>query len=67
MKLVLDAKELATALSLPHNTVQQYASKFPDKLPPRLNMPCRKLMWAVADVEAWVEARRAVLQPTHQA
>ena len=66
MKLVLDARELATALSLPHTTVQQYASKFPDRLPPRMRMPSRKLMWAVADVEAWVEAHRAYAVPTPQ-
>jgi len=67
MKLVLDARELATALSLPHTTVQQYASKFPDRLPPRMRMPSRKLMWAVADVEAWVESRRAASPPAQQA
>lgn len=59
MKLVLDAKELAVALSLPITTIQQYASKYPNKLPPRLNTPSRKLMWSVKDVEAWVESHRA--------
>lgn len=59
MKLVLDTKGLAEALSLPVTTVQQYASKYPDKLPPRLNTPTRKLMWSVRDVEAWIDAHRA--------
>jgi predicted DNA-binding transcriptional regulator AlpA len=59
MKLVLDAKELAEALSLPVTTVQQYASKYPEKLPPRLTTPSRKLLWAVKDVEAWVDQHRA--------
>lgn len=59
MKLVLDAKELAVALSLPITTIQQYASKYPEKLPPRLTTPSRKLMWSVKDVEAWVERYRA--------
>jgi predicted DNA-binding transcriptional regulator AlpA len=59
MKLVLDAKELAVALSLPVTTIQQYASKYPEKLPPRLNTPSRKLMWSVKDVEAWIEQYRA--------
>lgn len=59
MKLVLDAKELAVALSLPVTTIQQYASKYPEKLPPRLTTPSRKLMWSVKDVEAWVERHRA--------
>lgn len=58
MKLVLDAKELAVALSLPVTTVQQYASKYPEKLPPRLSTPSRKLMWSVKDVEEWVESHR---------
>lgn len=60
MKLVLDSRGLADALSLPLNTVRQYASKFPEKLPPRMNHPGRKLMWSVADVEAWVQKHRAV-------
>jgi len=59
MKLVFDAKELAVALSLPVTTIQQYASKYPDKLPPRLSTPSRKLMWSVKDVEAWIEKHRA--------
>ena len=62
MKLVLDAKELAVALSLPITTIQQYASKYPEKLPPRLTTPSRKLMWSVKDVEAWVESHRAASQ-----
>lgn len=66
MKLTLDAKGLAEALSLPVRTVQQYASRHPDRLPPRLNLPSRKLMWAVSDVQAWVERHRAASQPTPQ-
>lgn len=63
MKLVLDAKELAVALSLPVTTIQQYASKYPEKLPPRLNTPSRKLLWSVKDVEAWVEQHRTCTAP----
>lgn len=63
MKLVLDSRGLADALSLPLNTVRQYASKYPEKLPPRMNHPGRKLMWSVADVEAWVQKHRAVSTP----
>lgn len=63
MKLVLDSKELAVALSLPVTTIQQYASKYPDKLPPRLTTPSRKLLWSVKDVEAWVERHRASAAP----
>lgn len=66
MKLTLDAKGLAEALSLPVRTVQQYASRYPDRLPPRLNLPSRKLMWAVADVEEWIERHRATSQPALQ-
>lgn len=62
MKLVFDAKGLAVALSLPVTTIQQYASKYPDKLPPRLNTPSRKLMWSVKDVEQWIEQHRAASQ-----
>lgn len=63
MKLVLDSKGLAAALSLPLNTVQQYASKYPERLPPRLHTPNRRLMWSVKDVEAWIESHRAGARP----
>lgn len=63
MKLVLDAKELAVALSLPVTTIQQYASKFPEKLPPRLKTPSRKLLWSIKDVEAWVDQHREGAAP----
>lgn len=57
-KLVLDAVGLSKALSIPLTTVRQYSSRHPEKLPPRLNHPGRKLLWAVQDVRAWVEAQR---------
>jgi predicted DNA-binding transcriptional regulator AlpA len=66
MKLTLDAKGLAEALSLPVRTVQQYASRYPERLPPRLNLPSRKLMWAVADVQDWIERHRAASQQAPQ-
>lgn len=58
MKLILDARGLAEAISLPVRTVQQYASRYPDKLPPRLNLPNRKLLWAMEDVQQWVQRHR---------
>ena len=67
MKLTLDAKGLAEALSLPLRTVQQYASRHPERLPPRLNLPSRKLMWAIEDVQAWVNRHRAASTPAPQA
>jgi hypothetical protein len=57
-KLLLDARGLAHALSIPVATVRQYSSKHPEKLPPRLNHEGRKLLWAVEDVKAWVQAQR---------
>jgi predicted DNA-binding transcriptional regulator AlpA len=63
MKMVLDVKGLAEALSISPVTVQQNASRHPEKLPPRLNIPTRKLLWAVKDVEEWIEKHRAS-QPT---
>lgn len=58
MKLVLDVKGLAEALSISPMTVRQNASRHPDRLPPRLNTPSRKLLWAVKDVEDWIEKYR---------
>lgn len=59
MKLTLDARGLADALSMPHTTIQQYASRHPERLPARLQHEGRKLLWAVEDVQAWVAQRRA--------
>lgn len=64
MKLTLDSKGLAEALSIPVATIHQYASKYPEKLPPRLNYPGRRLLWSVKDVEAWVEQHRSRPEPT---
>lgn len=67
MKLTLDARGLSEAISMPLRTVQQYASRYPDRLPPRLNLPQRKLLWAVEDVQAWVQKHRpAASQPAPQ-
>lgn len=63
MKLVVNARELAQALGLEITTVHQYASKRPEMLPPRLTLPTRKLLWAVKDVEEWVETYRQPKQP----
>jgi predicted DNA-binding transcriptional regulator AlpA len=59
MKMVLDVKGLAEALSISPVTVQQNASRHPERLPPRLKTPTRKLLWAVKDVEEWIERHRA--------
>lgn len=59
MKLVLDVKGLAEALSISPLTVRQNASRHPDRLPPRLKTPSRKLLWSVKDVEEWIEEHRA--------
>lgn len=63
MKLVLDVKGLAEALSISPVTVRQNASRHPERLPPRLNSRGRKLLWAVKDVEEWVEAQRPGAKP----
>lgn len=59
MKLVLDVKGLAEALSISPMTVRQNASRHPERLPPRLNTPSRKLLWAVKDVEDWIDKHRS--------
>lgn len=64
MKLVVDVRELAEMLSISPVTVRQYASRHPEKLPPRLKAPTRKLLWAVKDVEEWIEKHRNSL-PAH--
>lgn len=65
MKLVLDVKGLAEALSISALTVQQNASRHPERLPPRLKTPSRKLLWAVEDVQAWVDKHRQTAVPSH--
>jgi len=62
MKLLLDYRELAEALALAPETVRQYAHKHPEKLPPRVKTQLSKHLWAVKDVEAWVEQARAASQ-----
>lgn len=62
MKLVLDNEGLAEALSLALNTVRMYASTNPEKLPPRLNLPYSKPMYAVEDVQEWIRQHSPVRQ-----
>lgn len=62
--LLYDVRALAQALSLSPATIHQYASKRPEMLPPRMATPHRKLLWAIADVEAWIERHRP--QPEDQ-
>lgn len=62
MELVIDTKGLAELLRLSVGTIHQYASKAPEKLPPRLQLPGRRLQWAVEDVQAWLQAHKAPTQ-----
>ena len=57
MKLVLDIEGLAEALSLSPDTVRQYCTQKPEKLPPRLRVDYRKPMWSVEDVQRWIRDR----------
>lgn len=65
MKLVLDVNGLAEALCLAPATVKDYAHKYPEKLPRRLLTPTKKLLWAIKDVEEWVESMRASSSLAH--
>lgn len=67
MKLVLNCEALAEALSMKLDTVRAYASRYPEKLPPRLNIPFGKPMWAVADVQEWVQQHRPNYVPPKKA
>lgn len=57
---ILDTKDLAELLRLSVGTIHQYASKSPEKLPPRLHVPGRRLQWAEEDVEDWLRSHKAV-------
>jgi predicted DNA-binding transcriptional regulator AlpA len=66
-KLILNSNDLADALGYSVQTIHQFSSKNPDRLPPRLVMPGRRrLAWAKKDVDAWVESLRAASTPTPQ-
>ena len=62
-KLIYNALELSQVLAMPLGTMRQYATKKPEALPPRTKLPTRKLLWSVADVEAWVHANRGSPEP----
>lgn len=65
MKLTLNAKELAEALGLSESLVNQYASKEPDKLPPRVNCGLRRNLWSVEVVQAWLRAKSERIEGSH--
>lgn len=58
MKLTFTAVELAQTLGLSVATVYQYATKQPDRLPPKLNTPGRRLLWLSEDVHTWIESHK---------
>lgn len=57
-KLTYDVDELAAAIGFPVNTVKKMCSTEPEKLPPMLNLPIKRRLWAIKDVEAWIDAMR---------
>ena len=56
MKYTYNLRELAEAIGLAPATVKQYASRYPERLPPRLTTPTRRLLWSIKTVEEWLEA-----------
>jgi predicted DNA-binding transcriptional regulator AlpA len=54
MKLILGVEDLAEALNLSVDTVRQYASRAPEKLPPRCMLPYSRVLWSLKDVEDWI-------------
>ena len=51
----LTIKDLAGILNRSPATIATEVTKFPHKLPPRLNLPgSRRVLWLQSDVEAWI-------------
>ena len=65
MKLTMNVKELADALGISENSVKQYASQDPDKLPPRVNNGMRKLIWSVEAVQEWLREKSKRVEGSH--
>ena len=65
MKLTLNAKELADALGLSESLVNQYASKDPDKLPPRVDAGLRRNIWSIEVVQAWLREKSKRVEGSH--
>lgn len=47
-------RELAQMLGLTEKTVARYVTEFPNRLPPRLNVPGRRVVWLEEDVLTWL-------------
>lgn len=58
MKFTMNVSELATALSLSERTIRLYSLTKPHLLPPKLNLPVKRLVWSIEDVRQWVEDHR---------
>lgn len=58
MKLTMSAQEVASCVGLSVATLYQYAAKYPERIPPKLNTPGRRLLWAAEDVQAWIQAHK---------
>lgn len=65
MKLTLNVKELAEALGYSESMVRQYASKDPDKLPPRVDNGVRRVIWEVETVRDWLKKKSERVEGSH--
>lgn len=65
MKMTLNTKELAEALGLSESLVEQYASKDPDKLPPRVDCGIRRNFWSVEVVQQWLKEKSKRVEGAH--
>ena len=55
----LTIKDLAGILNRSPATIATEVTKFPHKLPPRLNLPgSRRVLWLQSDVEEWLHEHR---------
>ena len=52
-------KDLASVLQMSPNSVRQYVTKYPERLPPRLNLPTKNVVWMTEDVLEWLRSRRS--------
>lgn len=59
MKTLINTKDLAKLLGLTVGSVHQYASRAPERLPPRMRLPGRRLQWDRDVVMAWLEDHAA--------
>ncbi|EQD24464.1 MAG: hypothetical protein D084_Lepto4C00431G0003 [Leptospirillum sp. Group IV 'UBA BS'] len=64
LPILINTKELAAILRKSVASIHIQRSRFPDSLPPSLNLPGKKIFWDLEEVKNWLNRHRSDEMPS---